>query len=81
MLSRSGIARLEAWIGSAAEALRTAIINIENIFDPETVLLGGILPERSARRALPTHSAFAAIGRKPKESTRRNACSNPRLAP
>lgn len=37
--------RLEAWIGSAAESLQTAITNIENIFDPETVLLGGILPE------------------------------------
>ncbi len=41
----SGDARLEAWIDQAADGLRTAIINIENIFDPETVLLGGILPE------------------------------------
>ena len=33
------------WIDAAAIHLRTAIVNLENIFDPQTVLLGGIIPE------------------------------------
>jgi predicted NBD/HSP70 family sugar kinase len=33
------------WIEAAAVHLRTAIVNLENIFDPQTVLLGGIIPE------------------------------------
>jgi predicted NBD/HSP70 family sugar kinase len=33
------------WIESAAVHLRTAIVNLENIFDPQAVLLGGIIPE------------------------------------
>jgi predicted NBD/HSP70 family sugar kinase len=33
------------WIETAAVHLRTAIVNLENIFDPQTVLLGGIIPE------------------------------------
>jgi predicted NBD/HSP70 family sugar kinase len=41
----AGDVRLEAWVDAAAECLQTAIVNIENIFDPETVLLGGVLPE------------------------------------
>ncbi|MFA6153460.1 ROK family transcriptional regulator [Mesorhizobium sp.] len=33
------------WVEAAAVHLRTAIVNLENIFDPQTVLLGGIIPE------------------------------------
>ena len=33
------------WVEEAAFHLRTAIVNLENIFDPEAVLLGGIIPE------------------------------------
>jgi predicted NBD/HSP70 family sugar kinase len=33
------------WIEQAAVHLRTAIVNLENIFDPQAVLLGGIIPE------------------------------------
>jgi predicted NBD/HSP70 family sugar kinase len=33
------------WIDAAAVHLRTAIVSLENIFDPEMVLLGGIVPE------------------------------------
>jgi predicted NBD/HSP70 family sugar kinase len=36
---------LMQWIESAAVHLRTAIVNLENIFDPQAVLLGGIIPE------------------------------------
>jgi predicted NBD/HSP70 family sugar kinase len=55
--------RLESWITSAADCLRTAILNLENIFDPEIVLLGGILPEplldRLYRRILPLPRSVA----------------------
>ncbi|WP_137935341.1 ROK family transcriptional regulator [Mesorhizobium comanense] len=40
-----GDPRILHWIDSAAIHLTTAIINLENIFDPETILLGGIIPE------------------------------------
>ena len=36
---------LEDWIDSAAVQLRTAITNIENLFDPQSILLGGYLPD------------------------------------
>lgn len=36
---------LMRWIDAAAVHLRTAIVNLENIFDPQIVLLGGIIPE------------------------------------
>ena len=36
---------LMAWVETAARHLRTAIVSLENIFDPEVVLLGGIIPE------------------------------------
>jgi predicted NBD/HSP70 family sugar kinase len=38
----SGLLR---WIDEAAIHLQTAIVNLENIFDPQVVLLGGIIPE------------------------------------
>ncbi len=36
---------LTRWIDLAAIQLRTAITNIENLFDPESILLGGYLPD------------------------------------
>ncbi|MHA1564407.1 MAG: ROK family transcriptional regulator [Alphaproteobacteria bacterium] len=36
---------LQEWIDSAAIQLRTAITNIENLFDPQSILLGGYLPD------------------------------------
>ncbi len=41
----AGDARLTAWIDHAAQYLRIAIHNIEVMFDPETVVIGGDLPE------------------------------------
>jgi predicted NBD/HSP70 family sugar kinase len=35
---------LVAWIASAAMHLRTALLTIENLLDPQTILLGGYLP-------------------------------------
>jgi predicted NBD/HSP70 family sugar kinase len=37
--------RFMAWLQEAAQHLRTAIHNIEVMFDPETVVIGGGLPE------------------------------------
>jgi predicted NBD/HSP70 family sugar kinase len=37
--------RFMAWLHEAAQHLRTAIHNIEIMFDPETVVIGGGLPE------------------------------------
>jgi predicted NBD/HSP70 family sugar kinase len=34
-----------AWIAEAAPLLRIAIAMIENLFDPETIILGGLAPE------------------------------------
>ena len=33
------------WIGQGAKALSQALLIVENIFDPQTVLLGGAMPE------------------------------------
>jgi len=34
-----------AWLAEAAPLLRVAIATIENLFDPETIILGGLAPE------------------------------------
>ncbi|MBL8894191.1 MAG: ROK family transcriptional regulator [Rhizobiales bacterium] len=35
----------EAWLAEAAPLLRLAITTIENLFDPETIILGGLAPD------------------------------------
>ncbi|MFN0193395.1 MAG: ROK family protein [Aestuariivirga sp.] len=35
---------VEEWLGDAVPALRTAISSIENLFDPEAIVLGGTAP-------------------------------------
>ena len=37
-------AALERWIGRAAEALSIGLATVENLFDPEIVILGGAAP-------------------------------------
>jgi predicted NBD/HSP70 family sugar kinase len=41
----AGEPRLSAWLEDAAARLRQAIIGIENLLDPQSVIIGGILPE------------------------------------
>ncbi|MFI5015116.1 MAG: ROK family transcriptional regulator [Hyphomicrobiales bacterium] len=41
----AGNSRLLAWLDDAAMHLRQAIIGIENLLDPQTIIIGGILPE------------------------------------
>ena len=40
-----GAAELGAWLDTAAAYLRPVILLLENLFDPEAVILGGALPE------------------------------------
>ncbi|MBL8905467.1 MAG: ROK family protein [Rhizobiales bacterium] len=42
---RSGQIGREAWLAEAAPLLRVAIATVENLFDPETIILGGLAPE------------------------------------
>lgn len=36
---------VDAWIKEAAPFLRSAVVAIENLFDPETIVIGGMMPE------------------------------------
>lgn len=61
---RSKIVGEEGWIAEAAPLLRTAVLAIENLFDPETIIFGGLAPEgvmkklvRAAEPLLPSVSA------------------------
>jgi predicted NBD/HSP70 family sugar kinase len=42
---RSKIVGEDGWIGEAAPLLRIAVLAIENLFDPETIIFGGLAPE------------------------------------
>jgi predicted NBD/HSP70 family sugar kinase/biotin operon repressor len=37
--------RLMAWMADCAGHLRTIIVSVENLFDPEAVIIGGLVPE------------------------------------
>ena len=67
-LNAQNDAVLDEWISIAAPALAQAVHMIENLFDPETVILGGALPEGIvdrliARMALPENSVSNRPGR------------------
>lgn len=42
---RSKIVGEDGWIAEAAPLLRIAVLAIENMFDPETIIFGGLAPE------------------------------------
>ncbi len=42
--------KLVAWLDEAAEHLRNALVTIENLFDPQVVILGGPVPDLDPRR-------------------------------
>ncbi|MCX5513329.1 transcriptional regulator [Kaistia algarum] len=42
---RVGSPVIDAWIEETAPLLRAAVVTIENLFDPETILIGGLVPE------------------------------------
>jgi predicted NBD/HSP70 family sugar kinase len=43
---------IEGWIAEAAPLLRSALVAIENLFDPQTIMLGGIAPQDVLDRLL-----------------------------
>lgn len=45
-------AEVQGWIDDAAPLLAKAVVIVENLFDPATVVIGGLLPERLARRLI-----------------------------
>lgn len=53
----------EAWLAEAAPLLRVAIATIENLFDPETIILGGLAPDSVLKdliaAAAPLHHSVA----------------------
>jgi predicted NBD/HSP70 family sugar kinase len=42
---RAGDPALLAWLDKAALHLRTAIVSIENLLDPQAIVIGGVIPE------------------------------------
>jgi predicted NBD/HSP70 family sugar kinase len=67
-LLSKGDAGLSGWIDQAAEALSQAVGMLENLFDPQTVILSGVLPDAlldalCARLVLPPGSVARRVGR------------------
>jgi predicted NBD/HSP70 family sugar kinase len=52
MERRSAAVGMERWIAEAAPLLRSAIVTIENLFDPETIILGGSAEDSLLTRLL-----------------------------
>lgn len=44
--------RLDAWIQQAARHLTTALLSVENLFDPDVIIFGGRLPEGLLRQLI-----------------------------
>lgn len=68
-----GDERLLAWLDEAAASLRQAVVMIENMLDPQTVILGGVLP-RAVLEAL-----LARIEPLPRSVSLNKAVGTPRL--
>lgn len=43
---------VDAWIGEAAPLLQAAVVTIENLFDPETIVVGGMMPAELLKRLI-----------------------------
>jgi len=52
MERRSAAIGIDRWIAEAAPLLRSAIVTIENLFDPETIILGGSAEDSLLTRLL-----------------------------
>lgn len=54
----------DAWVAEVAPILRSAFVTIENLFDPETIIIGGLAPkalqEKLAAAAVPLPNSVAA---------------------
>ena len=56
---RSAMLGEEGWRAEAAPLFRTALLTIENLFDPETVVVGGLAPRRLVERLVAAASPLA----------------------
>jgi len=63
----------EAWLAEAAPLLRRAVVVVENLFDPQTILIGGLAPDALIERLL------AAAGPLPPSVAERSGRVAPRL--
>ncbi|MFN4141098.1 ROK family protein [Aestuariivirga sp.] len=70
---RSPVIGRQAWIAEAAPLLRNAIVMIENLFDPETIVMGGIAEDDLLK------DLVAAAEPLPNSVSARNTRSAPRL--
>jgi predicted NBD/HSP70 family sugar kinase len=61
------------WIADVAPLLRTAIVMIENLFDPETIMIGGLAPEDLM------HRLIAAASPLPNSVSQRRGRTNARV--
>jgi predicted NBD/HSP70 family sugar kinase len=61
---RSRVIGEQAWIVEVAPLLQTALVTVENLFDPETIVVGGLAParllQRLAEAAQPLPNSIAA---------------------
>lgn len=65
----------EAWLAEAAPLLRRAVVTVENLFDPQTILIGGLAPDALLARLL------AAAAPLPPSIAERRDRTAPRLTP
>ena len=55
------------WIDETATYLAPMVAMLENILDPETVILGGALPDAIIDELIARDGAAAGLGRQPKD--------------
>ena len=64
----TGERQFDLWMDEAATVLRLLVINLENLFDPETVIVNGFMPHailaELERRALPLPSSVSSRRRR-----------------
>ena len=71
----AGHPAFEDWLAEAAPLLRRAVVAIENLFDPQTILIGGLAPDALIARLL------AAAAPLPPSVAERRDRTAPRLTP
>ncbi|HEV8388296.1 MAG TPA: ROK family protein, partial [Dongiaceae bacterium] len=78
---RSASIGFDGWIAEAAPLLRSALVTIENLFDPETIIIGGLAEEPVLTRLLAAaeplgHSVAERRGRSAPRITRSGGGTN-----
>lgn len=55
---RAGVIGAEGWIAETVPLLRSAVVMIENLFDPETIIIGGLVDDELLGRMLEKAEPF-----------------------